>query len=111
MKPINEMSLQECLELLRQKRFPMVMPDGNVFHGMFDHEDRIAIADRIDELTRWIPVSEQMPTEKDSDNLSLTGCVYAWNRESGMPEIVNWTMVSKHARYISWKPITPPEDV
>ena len=51
MKPIDEMTLAECLALLRKERMPIVMENGKVYHGMFDHQHRIEIADRIHDLT------------------------------------------------------------
>jgi hypothetical protein len=67
MKPINEMTLAECIARLREELMPVVMVNGKVYHGMFDHQHRIEIADRIHELTRWIPVEERLPTEADAD--------------------------------------------
>ena len=63
MKPIDEMTLAECLALLRKERMRIVMENGKVYHGMVDHQHRIEIADRIHDLTRWIPVEERMPDD------------------------------------------------
>lgn len=49
MKPINEMSLQECLAEIRQ---------GNYL-------DRHELAGRIESLSRWISVDERWPEVED----------------------------------------------
>ena len=86
MKTINEMGLAECIDLLR-----MVVPPWN--NVLFPYKDRRAIADRIHELTRWIPVGERLPTENDAINNKvywidkdgyiermhyITGALYEW---------------------------------
>jgi hypothetical protein len=95
MKPINEMTLAECIARLRE------LPDGTVDDAcdavMLPHlpwifDVAVNLADRIDTLlyeqaqrhdarvdaleneinalrakNRWIPVEERMPTEEDAD--------------------------------------------
>ena len=101
MKPISEMTLAECLEAIR--RF-------NPFSDKIDH-DLLLLADRIHELTRWIPVSERMPTEGD-------GYFIQWwiddDREIGdelayfpHPEVGYYHPMPKGATH--WQRITPPE--
>lgn len=53
MKPINEMSIQECLDTLRHSDTPLA--------------DAYEVADRIHDLTRWIPVEERLPAKEDGD--------------------------------------------
>jgi hypothetical protein len=64
MKPIDQMNLAECLDALRMETLPL---DENWSFATFSRQDRIQLADRIHELTRWILVSERMPTEEDGD--------------------------------------------
>lgn len=59
MKPINEYGLQECLEALRTGSWEISR-----------------IADRIHELTRWIPVEERLPTR---ENVNHIGCVQGFS--------------------------------
>jgi hypothetical protein len=72
MKPIDQMTLAECLNELRAR------PRYNRL-----------LADRIHDLTRWIPVSERMPTGAD-------GLVRCWYKEN------SW-------EFTHWQRITPPE--
>lgn len=65
MKPINEYTLQECLEEIRPKTMEVSLPG---YKRLAD------LADRIHELTRWIPVGERLPTEEDADE---NGAVFA----------------------------------
>lgn len=62
MKPIKEMSLVECLDFLRD---PKGFGVGNL--QMVSAITCAKIADRIEELTRWVPVSERLPTKEDGD--------------------------------------------
>lgn len=68
MKPINEMSLSECLEsffeCLEAQR------DGEWQWTGIRELTAIRLSqlsDRIHDLTRWIPISERMPTKEDAD--------------------------------------------
>ena len=51
MKEISEYTLKECLEEIE------------MLHGGYGFRDPEKLAYRIHDLTRWIPVSERMPTE------------------------------------------------
>jgi hypothetical protein len=61
MKDIKDMSLSECLEALREG-----MPvDGTVVRVRLSDDDLAQLADRIYDLTRWIPVEERLPCTDD----------------------------------------------
>jgi hypothetical protein len=82
MKDIKDMNLTECIDALRDQT------KGDVW-GM-GHRDIIELTDRIEELTRWIPVSERFPYEADAKGA----------------EAIVWSNDGKY-----WKRITPPERV
>ena len=56
MKPIEEMNLAECLE------------EVELLNGVYEYDGPTRLALRINELTRWIPVEERLPTEEDVMN-------------------------------------------
>jgi len=88
MKPIDQMNLAECL---------------NELHVISRYNR--PIIDRIHDLTRWIPVSERMPTHNDAD---IRGKVmwYFWGEHY---ESRFWSFRDKGATH--WQRITPPEGV
>ena len=102
MNPINEMTIQECIEILKSA-------DGDSFVGM--RLNIAAIADRIHELTRWIPVGERLPTEADADENDR---VLWWRTDSILPDAGQWDLHSKYANapdiinYTHWKRIDKP---
>lgn len=83
MKPISEMSLQECLEVLQDDESFFKNPPY-VYHA-YDK----AIARRISDLTRWIPVGERLPTKKDAD-------------EDGNVLVCSFDLDSRKLYYESW---------
>ena len=91
---INEnMTLAECLEYIRHE----------LKH--FDHPnlDTVGIEeslDRIDELTRWIPVSERLPTEEDGEVLFMY---------DGR-DVLSWRFADKDG-YTHWKRLDSPSRV
>ena len=96
MKPINEMSLQECLEALR-----------NTDEGYRHTKSAIiAIANRIHELTRWIPVSERLPTKEDVDEY---GEVLAYSPDPTITVSASCIPMSHH--FTHWRRIDKPEGV
>jgi hypothetical protein len=103
MKPIDQMTLSECLEALRELDPYSNMPPIC-----------IAIADRIHDLTRWIPVSERMPTEADVDE---NGEVLVFETENESPHrkysyTKRWNRFGEPDHFYTithWKRITPPE--
>jgi hypothetical protein len=62
MKQIKEMNLEECIGALRLETLPI---DENWSFATFSHQDRIDIADRIEELTKPSPIKTVFPTFKD----------------------------------------------
>jgi hypothetical protein len=87
MKPINEMSLAECLGEVK------------LLNGVYGYNDPSLLADRIYELTRWIPVSERLPTEADADQ---HGYVIIREVENESPKRVYHALVK-------WKDIGKPD--
>ena len=98
MKEFKIMSLTECIDALRDQT------KGDVW-GM-GHRDVIEITDRIEELTRWIPVSERMPTAEDVDE---HGEVLAWSPDPHITYTASCIPLSHH--FTRWQRITPPEGV
>ena len=94
MKDTKDMSLKECLE------------EVELLNGVYDYDDPVKLAKRIDELTRWIPVSERMPTEEDRDVLAWYATKYPF------ANLVNWYEFPLNNKDVThWKRITPPEGV
>jgi hypothetical protein len=99
--PTSQWTLKECINALKRM-------DAD----LLEYGYAIAVADRIHDLTRWIPVSERMPTAKDGDKWCEIMCFYS---DGGVESI----MVA-HALLIikentpnaitHWQRITPPED-
>ena len=75
MKPINEMTLLEIRDSLKW------LGDNNN-NVPFDHIQKACYdyADRIYDLTRWITVSERMPTEEDADEDGFIDCYGKYGR-------------------------------
>lgn len=99
MKDTKDMNLAELAEKVRWLEYCV---NGCV----------IEISDRLlelHELTRWIPVSERLPTEADADR---HGYVLWWSEdEVALPVAHYWdfTGVPKY-HFTHWKRITPPEE-
>ena len=103
MKPIEQMTLAECLERLKT---------ANVWG------DLVHISNRIHDITRWIPVSERMPTENGYYRIWDISEVQAlfkdgeWIGERCIPSDSPY-LQSKFREKLSpthWQRITPPED-
>jgi hypothetical protein len=101
MKPVNEMSLQECLEALRDDEWSWT--GSRELTGI-----RLAqVADRIHELTRWIPVEEGLPTKEDGDR---HGIVEWWAEMEVAGPVSNYWDAHPHLPCVThWRRITPPE--
>jgi hypothetical protein len=94
MKPINEYTLQDCLN--------SILKADMILHR---HE----LADRIHELTRWIPVEERLPTEGDGDRYGL---VLKWDSLTKSAQIDSWNHSGTYnACYTHWRRIDKPEGV
>ena len=90
MKPIDQMNLAELAEIMA--------PYSDLKQRIIN---RLRV---IHEETRWIPVSERMPTKEDGDNWGRVRFMYL----DGIIETVHYTNCTE---YFSWQRITPPEDV
>ena len=103
MKPINEMTLAECLEALRTvEKFDYDFYKTQLRNNL--------LADRIHDLTRWIPVQERLPTFEDADKQD--GCVDVWSSFEGVGFRKNLEyQLVKHTRCTHWRRIDKPEGV
>ena len=103
MKPIDQMALTEVLGHLRFSNFYDELSVENTCNMQAD------VADHIHDLTRWIPVSERMPTEEDADQYGL---VLKWDSITGSVQVDSWNYFGTHnVCFTHWKRITPPEGV
>lgn len=116
MKPINEMNASELSTQILSVAFAI-------------HDNRHAqipdlawtlekISDRLQVLTRWIPVSERLPTEEDANQNGLV-CTYNEGRtglcflgEHGRPKV--WhngihDYVCFDGQFTHWRRIDKPE--
>jgi hypothetical protein len=97
MKDIKDMNLAEAIKALR---------DVDVITRGYqcNYDAIVELADRIHDLTRWIPVSERMPTEEDRDVLAWYATKYPF------ATLVNWYEFPLNNNSVThWKRITPPE--
>jgi hypothetical protein len=98
--PISEWTLKECINALKRM-------DAD----LLEYGYAIYIADRIHDLTRWIPVSERMPTEAD---YSEAGQIHLWDAEFGICRVYHKDIAHDFLKRIPlefthWKRITLPE--
>ena len=118
MKDIRHMNLAEYIEALQSLEEFTLLKDidtGN-FEPTYDSmkKNAVELADRIRDLTRWIPVSERMPTEEDANE---DGCVLVSATERSklhrVVEIWSYEYVSRNGlggyKPTHWKRITQPE--
>jgi hypothetical protein len=104
MKDIKNMNLAELADQIERK---LDVPMGEDL-VQYDIADRLYA---IHELTRWVPVSERMPTGEDALNLSDGLCVLVKSAE-----IPSWHRIVPYSRanslngYSHWRRITPLED-
>ena len=103
MKDIKDMNLRELANKLCD------LHEGDTV-GLLRIADRM---DKLHDLTRWIPVSERMPTKEDGDSMGL---VFVWHDTSspllkghGYVAHYHWVPASDEG-ITHWKRITPPED-
>jgi hypothetical protein len=100
MKDIKDMNLAEAIEALRD-----VDVITRAYQCNYDAIEELA--DRIHELTRWIPVSERMPTEEDGyKGKYVTQRTVLVMEKWGDISVVTIGL-AKH--FTHWKRITPPE--
>jgi hypothetical protein len=110
MKPIDQMTLTEVLGHLRFSNFYDELSVENTCNMQAD------VADRIHDLTRWIPVSERMPTEEDAHNGQVLVKEENWTTDHAYsiayykniePDVPERQPSEWYVTY--WKRITPPE--
>jgi hypothetical protein len=99
------MTLKEVLGHLRFSNFYDELSVVNTCNMQAD------VADRIHDLTRWIPVEERMPTEAD---YSEAGQIHLWDAEFGICRVYHKDIAHDFLKRIPlefthWKRITPPE--
>jgi hypothetical protein len=95
MKDIDQMNLAELANKLCD------LHEGDTV-GILRIADRM---DKLHDLTRWIPISERMPTEEDVDE---NGEVIAYSPDPAITVSASGIPPSHH--FTHWKRITPPED-
>ena len=92
MKPIDQMSLVECIEIFKR----------NFRHPDFHNATITGLANRIEELTKWISVNERTPTEKDGPSVLVkSGEVSGWYR------VVPYMYANGFNGYSHWKRVEP----
>jgi hypothetical protein len=111
MKEISEYTLKECLE------------EVEMLHGGYGYRDPEKLADRIHDLTRWIPVSERMPTEKEfgnevfrvwvlggeTDACFVSGKIMVWVDSPFEADYEEYDPKRYRTAFTHWQRITPPE--
>jgi hypothetical protein len=91
MRPIKQMNITECLDALR------------AFGYSEEIDTPLNLADRIESLTRWIPVSERVPTQEDRDVLAWYATKYPF------ATLVNWYEFPLNNKDVThWQRIIPP---
>ena len=111
MKPINEWTLRECILAIKHGA-PTDNFEGGTAKIQLSPVMIIDVADRIHDLTRWIPVGERMPTEADADR---HGYVIIREVENESPNrvyhaMVQWNDIGKPDYFCTvtdWKRIDP----
>jgi len=107
MKPIDQMNLAELADAIEYEIY------GHPLASLSPHMKRLR---ELHELTRWIPVSERMPTEEDGDE---HGEVLVSETENESPyrryqQMTKWDSVDDVDYFYTvthWQRITPPEGV
>jgi hypothetical protein len=118
MKDIKDMNLAEAITALR---------DVDVITRGYqcNYEAIEELADRIHNLTRWIPVSERMPTEEDfgndvfrvwvngTDERACFDCgkLLVWENDSYNAGWCEYDKGNWKRDFTHWQHITPPEGV
>jgi hypothetical protein len=119
MKPIKDMNLAECIDALRDSSEFYTNP--NYAYPSYVK----TLADRIHDLTRWIPVSERMPTKEDFGNEFFRvwvngtdekacfdrGKLLVWHVEAYDAGWCEYDKQDWKTSFTHWQRITPPEGV
>jgi hypothetical protein len=97
MKDIKDMNLAELANALQRYEFDML-------------NDQVANRLReLHDLTRWIPVSERLPTESDAQE---NGYVEFWNTKYAMSYYYKYDSLRElydELELTHWRRVTPPE--
>jgi hypothetical protein len=106
MKDIEDMNLSELADDLT------TLPSCSVRPYVLDTIDRLRV---LHDLTRWIPVSERLPTKDDAD-LEGYVLVRGVNNDGLIQNDIDlWNHIGdwndKYWELTHWKRITPPEGV
>jgi hypothetical protein len=114
MKEIDQMTLPECIEALQSLEEFTLLKDidtGN-FEPTYDSmkQNAVELADRIHDLTRWVPVSERMPTGADCTKIKYAQHLNVLAMDVfGDVRVTNYSLVTESHGYKAWQRITPPE--
>jgi hypothetical protein len=102
MRPISFCkTAYDCAEALRE------MNELDVQCGR-----HLILADHIHDLTRWITVSERMPTEADCTKIKYAQHLNVLAMDVfGDVRVTNYSLVTESHGYKAWQRITPPEGV
>jgi hypothetical protein len=95
MKDIEDMNLLELADDLT------TLPSCSVRPYVLDTIDRLRV---LHDLTRWIPVSEQMPSIEDAYRHNVL-----WIDKHGTIVQFKYTANPLVWNFVSWQRITPPE--
>lgn len=106
MKEIKDMNLAELADRLES--------DEDIYHDEYVFVERLR---ELHDLTRWIPVSERMPTEEDGYRTYHVLVIWDDGQITQLP----WGVVSEYVGdechfpntgcVTHWRKITPPEGV
>jgi hypothetical protein len=110
--PISKWTLRECINALKRM-------DAD----LLEYGYAIYIADRIHDLTRWIPVSERMPTEDEFGNeifrvwvsgietnaCFVSGKIMVWVDSPFEADYEEYDPKRHKTAFTHWQRITPPE--
>ena len=115
MKDIDKMNLAECISVVRR-----LTPDE------LEYDVQWRVGARIEKLTRWIPVSERMPTEADfgidkrfrvwlggidsTATFTEGKTLLVWDDEAFNSGWTEYDPNNCRVAFTHWQRITPPED-
>ena len=117
---VNEMTLQQCVDAVR-----IAHQLDSLLKKQIELGDILRqLSERIDDLTRWIPVEEQMPTESDiglggrfwvyinglvTDACFAGGIIHVWDDESFNSGWSEYNKNDYRTAFTHWKRIDKPE--
>jgi len=114
MKDIKDMNLAELAD--------RVESDEDIYHDEYVFVERLR---ELHNLTRWIPVSERMPTEKEfgnevfrvwvlggeTDACFVSGKIMVWVDSPFEADYEEYDPKRYRTAFTHWQRITPPEGV